>query len=165
MKAPEPVERLQIMASAHAYFNDKAHSKTGDGSTVHTWAAAAGDVKMMYQVSSKLLQPRNPVLTFPGNASLRIIIFPAAEAFAWIKFLQQIAMNPAVATASARFNTKLNVTSETIQVTESLLRAKDAWIYDAVSGSSGYGYIAVSRCELSGIFRLIVKANMFPRFD
>ena len=156
------------MAAAHDYFNaDKKSEKTSDGSTIHTWAAAAADVSIQYEESSSLSQPRNSVLTFPSNATLRIVMFPASEALGWIRFLQQVALNPAVVPAASGFasNTKLNVTSETVQNSEAMMRAKDAWVYNTNDGSNGYGYAAVTRCEETGVLRLIVKANMFATME
>jgi len=163
------MEKLQYIANAGGYFsNEKAqheldYTKENSDGMHRMFAGRLSDVKVYHQVSAALLQPRNPVLVFPDSTSIQLLIFPAAEALAWIRFLGQMsALDAQSKGATYLQQVGFDTGNLTLQSSEVILRAQISHMVDFKNDESGDGYLAVSRCEESGILRVFVKAKMLP---
>ena len=163
------MEKLQTVANAEGYYtNDKAphdldYSKENSDGLHRMWAARLSSVRVLHQVSASLRQPRNPVLLFPNSSSIQLVIFPASDALAWVRFLEQMSTldRQPLGTVYGQ-STGFNTGNLSLQPSEVVLRAQIAHIVDMSKGESGDGYLAVTRCDISGTIRVLVKGKLLP---
>eukprot|EP00658_Telonema_sp_P-2_P039554 TRINITY_DN28282_c0_g1_i3.p1 TRINITY_DN28282_c0_g1~~TRINITY_DN28282_c0_g1_i3.p1 ORF type:complete len:603 (+),score=175.94 TRINITY_DN28282_c0_g1_i3:84-1811(+) len=159
IQIPTPVQRLQASATAHEYLNSAGNFKPihGESSTVKVWSAGINAVKISNLSSETLKQPRVPVLGYQ-NSTLQLVMFPAAEGLAWIRFLEQVATIGGGWGSDSR---SIEMGNSSVGETESILRAQQVYVNDTTARENGHGFVVVTRCDNSGVLRLIVKASMF----